>query len=392
MKIDAHMKTILYVHQSADLYGSDKVLLNIVSNLDRTRYEPIVIVPNHGELVGALQAFNVETHVATVLKVERRYLKSMRVFRLLFDASQAVKAIDIIVGNRKVALVHSNTLAVLGGAIWAWKRNIPHVWHVHEILLSPWLIRKGYPILVARLADKVICNSKATKSWLIQQAPALETRAVVIWNGIDPPDASSLLPIEVVRARLGIIQSDIVIGLIGRINSWKGHHLLLKAAELLWREGYQDVRYLIVGSTAPGQHYWIDKLYEQIAHSPVGSKFTIAPYNNDIYAVWRAVDIAVVPSTAPEPFGIVAVEAMAIGKPVVAAAHGGLLDIVSDNVTGLLFEPNNPKSLAKALATLISSRRDRERMGKAGQSRQVELFSMRRQMEGIMNCYYEMGA
>jgi glycosyltransferase involved in cell wall biosynthesis len=100
----------------------------------------------------------------------------------------------------------------------------------------------------------------------------------------------------------------------------------------------------------------------------------------DIWPVWRASDIAVVPSTEPEPFGMVAIEAMACGLPVVAAAHGGLLDIVDDGRSGLLFTPRDADALAAALQRLAGDAALRQRLGSAGAQRQAEHFSLAAQV------------
>ena len=88
-----------------------------------------------------------------------------------------------------------------------------------------------------------------------------------------------------------------------------------------------------------------------------------------------------VPSLEPEPFGMVAIEAMACALPVVAAAHGGLLDIVAPQQTGLLFQPRNARALADSLLTLARDAPLRRRLGTAGAQRQRDLFSLQSQVE-----------
>ena len=86
--------------------------------------------------------------------------------------------------------------------------------------------------------------------------------------------------------------------------------------------------------------------------------------------------MVVVPSTDPEPLGRVAVEAMAFGKPVIAAAHGGLIEIVQPGVTGLLVTPRDRAALAQAMMALAVSPALRETMGQAGKARQQAVFSV----------------
>ena len=99
-----------------------------------------------------------------------------------------------------------------------------------------------------------------------------------------------------------------------------------------------------------------------------------------------ACDIFVLPAPA-EPFGLVLIEAMALGKPVIAAAAGGPLEIVADGETGLLFEPGNAASLAQAIKRLLADPELRQRMGKAGRKRYEEHFTARRMAEKMQEAY-----
>jgi len=114
-------------------------------------------------------------------------------------------------------------------------------------------------------------------------------------------------------------------------------------------------------------------------------------FQTDIWRIWSASDIAVLPSTEPESFGMVALEAMAAGKPVVAAAHGGPLDIVIDGKTGTLVAPNDAVALADAIATLAQDKTARERMGRAGLQRLDEQFSLRNYVRGFEQLYESIG-
>jgi len=115
-------------------------------------------------------------------------------------------------------------------------------------------------------------------------------------------------------------------------------------------------------------------------------------FRADIYPVWRASDIAVVPSIEPEPFGLVAIEAMACGVPVVAAAHGGLLDIVEHEVSGLLFTPRDVDALAHSLLRLAGDAALRQRLGAAGKLRQAAQFSIQSQVQQTRDLCLELAA
>ena len=147
---------------------------------------------------------------------------------------------------------------------------------------------------------------------------------------------------------------------------------------------------MIVGDAGPGLEDLPAQLKAQVASTCPVEYFTFLPFINDVWPVWFGTDIAVVPSTEPEPFGMVAIEAMAAGVPVIAAAHGGLLDIVVDEETGLLFSPRRSTTLADALERLVSDDKLRKSLGSAGSKRQQQCFSVESQVDRTLGVYKEM--
>jgi glycosyltransferase involved in cell wall biosynthesis len=374
---------VLFLHGSAEMYGSDKVLLNVVAALrDDASFAPVVVLHEQGPLLAALEAAGVEVHVATVVKIRRAMFAPSMPLTLWRELRRASADLDRICAGRPVGLVYSNTLAVLGGAYWAWRRRLQHLWHVHEIITNPAVVRVGLPRLAAGFSHRVISNSEQTQAWLLNQAPSLRDRACVIFNGLGPLPTANLQAAVGFRQRLGLDQADIVATLAGRLNHWKGQGLLIEAAALLHQQNRLGRLHLvIVGDVFAGHDDLRAQLVELAQQRGLGSRVHFVPFVSDIFSVWRASDIAVVPSTEPEPFGMVAIEAMACGLPVVAAAHGGLLDIVQDQQTGLLFEPRNASALAEQLFLLAGDPPLRQRLGQAGAQRQAALFSLQTQVE-----------
>ena len=386
------MKNILFVHQSAEMYGSDKVLLFLAQGLQSGEdFIPVVVLPEDGPLRAALLAIGVEVHVAEVAKISRSVMSPAGLLRLAWCVLRGVRALDKIVGDRQIALVHSNTLAVLSGAVWALVRRKPHLWHVHEIILSPKLVSKVYPRLVRVLSDRVVSNSTLTERWLLSEQPSLASRSVVVFNGLPrvarPPDEAILA----FRAKAGATESDVVVTLVGRISRWKGQGLLIDvAAELQRRGNISNLKFVIVGDAGPGLEDLPVQLKEQVVLLGLDGYFTFLSFVDDIWPVWFGTDIAVVPSTEPEPFGMVAIEAMAAAVPVIAASHGGLLDIVEDEETGLLFLPRSVTGFADALERLSSVDSMRRSLGKAGADRQKKLFSVEIQVDRTVELYRAM--
>jgi glycosyltransferase involved in cell wall biosynthesis len=378
-------KNVLFAHQSAELYGSDKVLLSLVEGLKGTAYNPIVLLPMEGPLKFELEKLGIECHVIPLAKVGRGIFSPKGMISLLFQLAKGLREINRVVGGRNIDVVYSNTLAVLVAAVWARIKKIPHLWHVHELVVSPVVVRKGFPWLLRLFADKIICNSSMTRKWVVDEQPKLENKTVTIWNGIGLYPEKDQQAVDVFLRKLGIPVGRLVFALVGRINRWKGQGLIVDAVSILWARGYRDIHLLMAGGPPPGQDFFLQQLNEKVLDSPACSNISVIDFMPNIWCVWDCCDIAVVPSTEPEPFGLVAIEAMASGKPVVAAGHGGLLDIIDDGVTGLLFEPGNAEALADSLLYLIENPVLRASMGRMGRERQTSLFSLSTQIRATID-------
>lgn len=373
---------VLFVHASAALYGSDKVLLNLVQGFAASgEWDPLVLLHEDGPLRAAIVASGVEVHVVPLAKISRSMFGWTAPLALWSELGLAGRAIDAALAGRAVQLVYSNTLAVLGGAWWARRQRCPHLWHVHEIILKPALVRGGLPRLVQLLSQRVISNSSQTQSWLLQQAPGLAGRCSVVHNGITPMASATPEQVAAFRAAVGAGPAELVVTLAGRLNHWKGQGLLIEAAALLRQQGRaRQLRFAIVGDEVAGQDAVRLGLLDQVRRLGLSDCVHLLPFTSAIHTVWRGSDVAVVPSTEPEPFGLVAIEAMACTVPVVAAGHGGLLDIIEPERSGLLFEPRSVTALADTLARLADSASLRARLGMVGAARQATHFTVQAQV------------
>ena len=216
-------------------------------------------------------------------------------------------------------------------------------------------------------------------------------RVSTIWNGVGRTLRSDPVAATEFRRSVRASGGDLVVTLVGRINRWKGQTLLVEAAEILLAAGFVNLRFAIVGGAPAGQEHFIKSLRDRIDQSPAREMIVLLGYREDVWPVWDGTDIAVVPSIEPEPFGLVAIEAMAAGKPVIAAAHGGLLDIVEHQKSGLLVNPKDPKDLAAAIARLCDDKVLRSTLSTAGQRRQAAQFSITRQIDETIRCFRKLG-
>lgn len=380
-------KTILFIHQSADLYGSDRVMLALVTGLNHEEFMPIVILPTDGPLLHELVAAGVECHVLPIARLSRATLSPRGLLGLPAILIKSIRAINRALRGRRVDLAHSNTLAVLSGAVWARWNHIPHVWHVHEIILHPKIVRKAYALLLSWFADLIICVSHAAKDNLLQEKKSLINKIQVVWNGLTREKSFDVDAVRQYRQQLAINQSDVLVALLGRINRLKGQRILVEAAGILWQQGVRNLRFVIVGSVVPGQENFLDALQQAIDSSPAKQCILLEPFTHDVWSILDACDIAVIPSTEPESFGMVALEAMASSKPVIASNHGGLSEIMVQDETGLLVAPGDALALAAALKKLSVDAPLRLAMGNAGLRRYQLEFTLDRQIASVSDLY-----
>lgn len=382
------LKNLLFIHQSAELYGSDKTLLYLVKGVKESgKFNPIVVLPEKGPLKEALENEEIELIVSSVMKLSRSILKPVNLLKLPFDIVSATRELGKQLGGREIELVHSNTLAVLLGFFYAKRYGIYHIWHVHEIIRKPKLIQEIYRFLIASFSQKVVYNSKATSHFWSKKI-RLKKKSTIILNGLDRTGEKATLDEqhEIRTKFFNALPQDKVIALIGRINHWKGQGLLVEAFKQL-KIKHNNLKLIFIGSVYKGQESIEQNLINRIKEYSLEKDVVIVPFQSDIWKFWDSIDIAVVPSLEPEPFGLVAVEAMLAKKPVVASNHGGVAEIVVDGKTGLLFEPNNEHDLFEKLDEMLEDGVRMKEMGEHGFFIATEYFSLKNYVSNFLTLY-----
>jgi glycosyltransferase involved in cell wall biosynthesis len=379
------MISILFIHQSAELYGSDKTLLLLIKNLDKSKFKIVVILPNEGPLKIELEQIGIKVVLAPVLKLYRDIFKLKNAYHFLNEIRTSIKILDNLNKEYQFNLIYSNTLAVLLGAIYARKRKIKHLWHVHEIIVHPKLIASIFPKLLNNFADIIICNSKATLENLVKREKNISNKSKVIHNGLDHLMTVS----KISKRQLFFHEDDIIITLIGRISRLKGHKWLLETYKNRLLD-FKNVKLLFVGSPVLGQEHYLYDLEEFIKDNNLAENVQILPFTKDLEAVWSATDIAIMPSTEAESFGLVALEAMLHKKPVIASNLGGLKEIVVNNSSGFLVDVNSEIDLQKAITSLVDNKDLRIKMGNTGFDRAISHFSLKSYVEKFEKTFEEL--
>jgi glycosyltransferase involved in cell wall biosynthesis len=387
------MKSILFIHQSAELYGSDKTMLYFLSELDKTKYFPVIVLPFEGPLKTELEKNNIKVVIAPVLKLYRKMFTPKNGIKFLKEYKEGIKALDNLHNEHDFKLVYSHTLAALIGIIFANKRKIKHLWHVQEIIAKPKFFNLAFKkILSLECNQKVVYDSIATMNFWISNNKTLTAKSEVVWNGIEVKNIQTFTNEELLDVRKNFFLSnkdEIIIALVGRINSWKGQQLLLSAFNILSKT-IPNIKLVYLGSAPPNQEIFEINLKKKIKELNLEEKVIVIPFQKDITKFWSSIDIAVVPSTEPEPFGMVVIEAMLAKKPVIASNHGGPTEIVINNETGLLIEPNNEILLADGIQKLIENKELRNSFSEKGFERVLSTFSLESHVNHFEKIFNEM--
>ncbi len=380
--------TILYVHSSDEMYGSDRVLIELVKQLDKQRFRAIVVLPNdipyQGLLSKALQEHNIRTINLDLAILRRKYFNPLGFLIYFFRLSTSTVALIRLIQQESIQIVHSFTAAVIPGAIAAYITRQPHIWHVHEIITHPRFLWRLTSWLMPRLSKQVVAVSEPTRKHLCAGNKLNEKKAIVIHNGINISNCLSVS--QQVRKEWQVHPEQPLVGMIGRVSLWKGQQYFLQVANIVKQKNPQ-VRFALVGGTFPGQEYLLEELKVLASQLNLSSTAIISDFRCDIPFVLEAYDIFVLPSTLPDPFPTVILEAMAASKPVIANAHGGSIEMVEHQITGLLVEPNSPEVMANAIQQLLDNPDQRVLMGKRGRERLISNFSIQSCVEKWTHLY-----
>ena len=175
---------------------------------------------------------------------------------------------------------------------------------------------------------------------------------------------------------------DLVVGTVGRIKKDKGQTYLLEVVKKLM-DVYPNVKFVISGDVFQGQDHFSDELKERITDLGLEDSVLLTGFCEDTAELLGSFDIFVSPAIVPEGFGLSILEAMAVGKPVVATALGGPMELVEHNVTGFLTPANDSDGMLRSILKLAEDGNLRNSMGRAGRRRFQQLFARSKFIESF---------
>ncbi|WP_141604632.1 glycosyltransferase family 4 protein [Terrilactibacillus laevilacticus] len=203
------------------------------------------------------------------------------------------------------------------------------------------------------IPDQIIVNSKYTMKSLNSKKPCN-----IVYPSVDISMYNNISSCK----SINVDSDQIVITMVGRIAEWKGQHIFIQAAEQILNKK-DNVIFLIAGAPLFGEEKYFNYIKNKIKEFKLSQNIQLLGHVNNIPELLNSTDISVHCSIEPEPFGQVIIQSMAAGKPVIASAHGGPLEIINNGYDGLLIVPENPTLLANTILELIDNNAKRKFIG-----------------------------
>jgi glycosyltransferase involved in cell wall biosynthesis len=342
--------TILQIIPDLETGGAERTAVDVAAALVRAGARALV-VSRGGRLVPEAEAAGAECIPFDAA--------TKNPLRIVFNADRLR---HLALANR-TSLIHARSRApAWSGLIAARRAGLPFVTTYHGAYNRGGALKNVYNSVMAR-GDVVIANSHFTARLIAERHPFAKPRVRVVHRGTDFSafDAAAIDPerIRALRASWGIADGRRVVLLAARLTGWKGQEVLVDAVARLAAAGREDFDVVLAGD-AQGRETYRQGLIERILTSGLGHRIRVVGHCADMPAAFALADVVTVPSTEPEAFGRAAVEAQALGRPVVVSDLGAVPETVlappetaEADRTGWRVPPGDPRALAMAITQML---------------------------------------
>jgi glycosyltransferase involved in cell wall biosynthesis len=371
--------------------GGEQYIQNLVQYIDRTRFNPIVAIPDEGSLRAALEAFNI---TVVCFDINYGWIKPVQHwYKALSKLQERVVIITDFIRKNNIELVHTNSNIYWEGAFAARLCGIHHIYAIRVDFDPSNHLYTHFPIeetsfaqLMASLSTRIIAVSKECAHSLSPPVPI--DKIGIINNGINTTKYDQLLasynPVNI-RTELGILVNSPLITAVGRIVPDKGFDIYLEAAlEIL--KTHPGTHFLLVG--ADENQEYADTLKQKVNQHQINKQFHFLGFRSDVAEILIASDIFVL-SSRHEGQSNALLEAMACECAVMATRCSGVEDAIIDHETGLLIEIDDTEALMQALSHLLYQPEERSRLAKAAKQRIKSHFQIQDKVNQLMQFYDE---
>lgn len=355
---------VIHIVEDLRTGGLEKVVRNIVLNLNRTRFDPEVwCLARGGEVAEEIAARGVRVHLSDM---GRR--PSLGFLVRLAGRLRRV--------NARIVHCHGYTACTVGRAAAVLARTSQVFAHIHTqgLWLQP--RQRRLERVLSAFSTKIICVSESVREFVVQEERISREKTAVIYNGVpDPPQPDG----ECARRHFGIREEAKVLGCVASLEPHKGHAILIEAARIA-RLALNDLVLLIVGDGS---------LRNQLERSAreAGIEAVFAGRLEDVGLALAAMDAVALLSLVREGLSLAIIEAMAASKPIISSRLGGLPEIVEDRANGLLCEPGDSAEAADCILKILGNAEVGRSMGEVGRRTFLKNFTLERMLSEIERLY-----
>lgn len=366
---------VLHIITDFSIGGAEKNLLSILKNHDRNKFNILVAYSFGGELENEFKKTGVHLYKFQNTKLK---FKSLQGFMTVFKLYKFIKKqkIDIVHTHLFVSYIWGGVAAKLAGA-----KLINSVQDIRDISVGKvYKYLQFLEKLYARFTNRVIVYNQTTKEIMANRG--INSRKIeIISGGVDVFKLASYRKSDLrsIREKYHLYDSQIV-GISGGLKPVKNHKLFLKAATEVLKI-IPDVKFVITGDGSEKEKLKILSL-----KLGLHDKIVFTGFVDDLYSVMATFDIFVLTSFS-EGQPVIILEAMALGKPVIATAVGGVPELIKNGETGILVPSDDVRSLSASIIDLLQNEYKRKKIALAGQKMVEDNYNIKRMVKQIENLY-----
>ena len=368
------IKTAIIMPLAEQRGGAELALMHLMQQGRGVGIEWLLIFLKHGPMVEQVARLGIAVHVIDAFRLREPHRFIGAVLKIARLARR--EKVQMIFGWMGIAHLYGATAARLAG--------VPTAWYQHGIPLDKHWIDRMATLLPA---VGILTCSQAVADAQAQLSPRRPLRVIYPGVELERFDPGLLPSPQESKRRLGLPTEGPIIGIVGRLQRWKGMHVLIEAIPEILRT-HPEAHCVVVGGDHAQEPEYPALLRERICTLGLEDKVTLAGFQNNIPEWMQAMDV-IVHASDHEPFGIVVIEAMALGKPVVAGNAAGPTEIITDGVDGLLSPYGDSPALAQAVLRYLGDPEFARRIGAAARVRAQE-FSTQQYAQNFVGTVQEL--
>ena len=342
--------------------GASYALRQTVRRVAHSGVVSVVVIPNS---LDSREMFSSGEFDVVYLDMQRprRTFSIATHGRYLLSFPKTVLTLRSLIRDRHIQIVHCNEITDFIAGFAAKLSRVTCVFHVrHDGIPNPY--RRLLTFVLEKTADAIVVPSRSTSAWLSVDASSLAERISLIPDyAFDAEDYQPGVSGCAVRCELGVSPDEILVILVSKLVTPKGHLCFIRAAEMVQASSAR-IRFAIVGGPVPG-HAAEALAIQDLARKIAPGMLFLGP-RSDLAAVYAACDVAVHCPIYPDTYPTVVLLPMLMGKPVIGTKIGGIPEQIEHGKSGILVPPNDPGALAKAVLDLAADPRARAVLGGAG--------------------------